>query len=79
MNSKSNNVLEHCKKFLKSDEFKKEIKELLNPIFEYFFKEMSIYLYFFIFFILSSFILHLGVLILLIRYNKILNNNNLKI
>ena len=70
MNTKKNLVLEHCKLFLKSDDFKREIKELLKPIFEYFFKEMSLYLYFFVFFILASFLLHLGVLILLIRYNK---------
>ena len=31
---------------------------------------ISIYLFFFVFFILTSFLLHLGVLILLIRYNN---------
>jgi len=69
MNSK-NLFLEHCTNIVKSKEFKKELNELLKPLFDYFFKELGIYLYFFIFFILSSFLLHLGVLVLLIRYNQ---------
>ena len=70
----SNPILDHCIGFLKSQEFKKELKEILKPIFDYFFKEISVYLFFFSFFILSSFLLHLGVLILLIRYNKKLHS-----
>ena len=50
--------------------FKKEIKNFLKPLLDYIFKEISIYLFFFIFFILVSFLLHLGVLVLLIRYNN---------
>ncbi len=69
MNTK-NLLLEHCTNMIKSKEFKKEIGELFKPLFDYFFKELGIYLYFFIFFILSSFLLHLGVLVLLIRYNQ---------
>ena len=70
----SNPILDHCIGFLKSQEFKKELKEILKPIFDYFFKEISKYLFFFSFFVLSSFLLHLGVLILLIRYNKKLHS-----
>ena len=70
----SNPILDHCIGFLKSQEFKKELKEILKPIFDYFFKEISVYLFFFSFFVLSSFLLHLGVLILLIRYNKKLHS-----
>ena len=65
-----NLLLEHCRNMIKSKEFKKEVCELIKPLFDYFFKELGIYLYFFIFFILSSFFLHLGVLVLLIRYNQ---------
>lgn len=68
--SAKNLLFEHCTNIMKSREFKKEVGELLKPLFDYFFKELGIYLYFFIFFILSSFLLHLGVLILLIRYNQ---------
>jgi hypothetical protein len=62
-----------CINFLKTEETKKELKEIFSPVLEYFLKEINIYLYFFIFFIFTSFILHLGVLLLLIRYNIKLN------
>ena len=74
---KTNPMLDQCIKFLKSDEIKHEIKEIIKPIMEYFFKEIYVYLLFFIFFILASFLLHLGVLILLIRYNKKMQFYNL--
>jgi hypothetical protein len=67
---KQNLILKHCTNLLKTEEVKKELKEIFKPLFDYFFKEISIYLFFFVFFILTSFLLHLGVLILLIRYNQ---------
>ena len=62
-----------CINFLKTEETKKELKEIFSPVLEYFLKEINSYVYFFIFFIFTSFILHLGVLLLLIRYNIKLN------
>ena len=59
----------HCINFLKSEEIKKEMSNIINPIMDYFLKQIHIYLYFFLFFIFISFILHLGVLFLLIKYN----------
>jgi hypothetical protein len=70
---KNNIVLEQCLKTLNSEEFKEELRGFIKPITDSIFKEISIYLFFFVFFILSSFLLHLGVLILLIRYNNKLN------
>mgnify|MGYP001235512393 CR=1 FL=1 len=70
---KNNIVLEQCLKTLNSKEFKEELNNFIKPISNYLFKEFSIYLLFFVFFILTSFLLHLGVLILLIRYNNNLN------
>lgn len=66
---KRNLIYEECMKILDSKEFRNEFKNFLKPILDYIFEEISIYLFFFVFFILSSFLLHLGVLILLIRYN----------
>lgn len=68
-----NALANQCINFLKTEESKKELKEIFSPVLEYFLKEINIYLYFFIFFIFTSFILHLGVLLLLIRYNIKLN------
>ena len=59
----------HCIKFLKSEEVKKEMSSIINPIMDYFLKQIHIYLYFFLFFIFISFVLHLGVLFLLLKYN----------
>jgi hypothetical protein len=70
---KNNLVLEQCLNTLNSEEFKEEMRCFIKPITDSIFKEISIYLFFFVFFILSSFLLHLGVLILLIRYNNKLN------
>ena len=71
---KNNNfIYDQCLKTLNSEEFKKEIKNFLKPLLDSVFKEISIYLFFFVFFILVSFLLHLGVLVLLIRYNNKMN------
>lgn len=59
----------HCINFLKSEEIKKEMSAIINPIMDYFLKQIHIYLFFFLFFIFISFILHLGVLFLLIKFN----------
>ena len=59
----------HCINFLKSEEIKKEMSAIINPIMDYFLKQIHIYLYFFLFFIFISFVLHLGVLFLLLKYN----------
>lgn len=70
-----NNILSDiCKDLLSSEDFKNNIKLVIKPMFQELLNEISIYLFFFVFFILSSFLLHLGILILLIRYNKTIKN-----
>ena len=71
-----NTLSDYCIAFLKAEETKKELQNILNPMLEYFLKEIHIYLCFFLFFIFTSFILHLGVLLLLIRYNIKLNKHS---
>lgn len=68
--------LNNCTAFFTSEKFKKELKDLSKPLFDYFLNEIGIYLYFFIFFILTSFILHLGIFIILIKYILRDKNNN---
>jgi hypothetical protein len=48
---KNNIVLEQCLKTLNSKEFKEELDNFIKPISNYLFKEFSIYLLFFVFFI----------------------------
>ena len=69
-------LLNNCTNFIKSEKFKIELKEITKPLFEYFLNEIGLYLYFFIFFILTSFILHLGIFIILIKYILKDNINN---
>jgi hypothetical protein len=68
-NMSETSIAYHCINFLKSEEIKKEMSAIINPIMDYFLKQIHIYLLFFLFFIFISFILHLGVLFLLIKYN----------
>jgi hypothetical protein len=68
-NLEKNSIAYYCIKFLKSEEIKNEMKNIITPIMDYFLKQIHIYLYFFLFFIFISFVLHLGVLFLLIKYN----------
>lgn len=66
----SNVFLKQCLAVLKQDDIKNEIKNILSPIIEFILEEISLYLYLFIFFILVSFILHLGILLILLKNNK---------
>ena len=67
-------IINNCLNILKSEEMKKDLKEILTPLINFIMKEFSIYLFLIIFFIFSSFALHLGILIILLKNNN--NNNN---
>ena len=67
------NFSKQCINILKNKEIQKEIKIILKPIMAVILENISIYLFIFIFFILISFLMHLGILIILIRYLKINN------
>ena len=56
--------------YLNSKEFKVCMTKICQPLFKSLLNEIGIYLYIFIFYILASFFLHLGILIILIRYIK---------
>ncbi len=57
-----------CNDYLKSESFKSHINKISEPILQNLLNELGVYLYIFIFFIFISFFLHLGILIILIRY-----------
>ncbi len=67
-------IINNCLNILKSEEMKKDLKEILSPLINFIIKEFSIYLFLIIFFIFSSFLLHLGILIILLKNNN--NKNN---
>ena len=57
----------------KNDEFKNSMFELLKPCINLIIDKITVYLIIFILLVLISFILHLGILIILIKY---LNKNS---
>ena len=63
-------IKKNCVDLLKNKEIQKEMKQIFRPIIELIIENISIYLFVFIFFILVGFLLHLGILIILIRYIK---------
>lgn len=71
---KKNILLEECIKSFKSKEFREELKQVFRPLISYLFNELYVYVLFIILLIIASFFLHLGVLILLIRYNNKIKN-----
>ena len=67
------NFNKQCINILKSKEVQKEMKIIFKPIIAVILENISIYLFIFIFFILISFLMHLGILIILVRYLKIID------
>ena len=57
-----------CEIIKQNEKMKTTIFELLKPYIDLVIDKLSIYLIIFIFLVLISFLLHLGVLVLLIRY-----------
>ena len=70
------NFIKQCLIILKDEEIKYNIKSVIYPIFEplinLIFKELYPYIYLSLIFVFISFLLHLGIFILLVR-NKSIN------
>jgi hypothetical protein len=68
------NFLEQCLFLLNKKEIKEQIKEIFNPFLQIITKtllnEIYPYIYLSLIFVIVSFILHLGIFILLFRNNK---------
>ena len=68
------NFLEQCLFLLNKKEIKEQIKKILNPFLQIITKtllnEIYPYIYLSLIFVIVSFILHLGIFILLFRNNK---------
>jgi len=64
-------LLNQCLLFLKKEETKENIKEFIDPIFQpivsILLKEINPYIYLSLIFVVISFLLHLGIFILLLR------------
>jgi hypothetical protein len=60
-------IIQECLVILKRDDVKAEFKKILEPFIELIIKQIYPYLYLCLIFVIISFILHLGIFILLLR------------
>ena len=61
------NIIDQCLNILKRDDVKAELKLLLTPVIEVIIGNIYPYIYLSMIFVIISFLLHLGIFILLIR------------
>ena len=66
-----NALINQCLLILKRDDIKKECKNILSPVVNLLLVEIYPYLYFSLFFVVISLILHLGILYLIMRRKTI--------
>tara|TARA_B100001059_G_C17591254_1_gene454768 strand:- start:286 stop:504 length:219 start_codon:yes stop_codon:yes gene_type:complete len=60
-------VIEKCLAILKRDDVKDELKKVITPLTDIILVEIYPYIYLSLIFVLISFLLHLGIFILLLR------------
>ena len=65
-------IIQECLVILKREDVKNEFKNILSPFIELIIKQIYPYLYLCLIFVIISFLLHLGIFILLLR-NKSFN------
>jgi hypothetical protein len=66
-------IIQECLVILKREDVKKEFKNILNPFIDLIITQIYPYLYLCLIFVIISFLLHLGILILLLKNKGIFN------
>ncbi len=72
-------IIDECLEILNRKEVKHEFKKMMTPLIELLLKDIYPYIYLSIIFVVLSFLLILGIFILLLRSNKYLLKTNLKL
>jgi hypothetical protein len=70
-----NALIQECMDILKRDDVKNEFKTFITPIIDIILVQINPYLYLCMMFVIISFLLHLGIFVLLLR-NKPFNLKN---
>ena len=70
-----NTLIQECIDVLKRDDVKTEFKTFLTPVIDVILAQINPYLYLCMMFVIISFLLHLGIFLLLLR-NKSFNKGN---
>jgi hypothetical protein len=60
-------IIDQCIQILKREDVKTELKNLMTPIIDLILSEIYPYIYLSLIFVIISFLLHLGIFILLLR------------
>jgi hypothetical protein len=60
-------IIEQCLVILKREDVKEELKKLLSPLIDLILIQIYPYIYLSLMFVLISFLLHLGIFVLLLR------------
>jgi hypothetical protein len=60
-------IIEQCLQILKREDVKTELKHLMTPLIDLILSEIYPYIYLSLIFVIISFLLHLGIFILLLR------------
>ena len=71
-------IIDECLEILNRKEVKKKKKKMMAPLIELLLKDIYPYIYLSIIFVVLSFLLILGIFILLLRSNKFLLKTNIK-
>jgi hypothetical protein len=70
-----NTLIQECIDVLKRDDVKTEFKTFITPVIDVILAQINPYLYLCMMFVIISFLLHLGIFLLLLR-NKSFNKGN---
>ena len=70
-----NTLIQECIDVLKRDDVKSEFKTFLTPVIDVILAQINPYLYLCMMFVIISFLMHLGIFLLLLR-NKSFNKGN---
>tara|TARA_Y100000589_G_scaffold299076_1_gene308202 strand:- start:955 stop:1188 length:234 start_codon:yes stop_codon:yes gene_type:complete len=75
MDSLKQNIINECLQILKREDVKNDIKELMKPLIDMIIKQLYPYIFLSIIFVSISFLLILGIFILLLRYKFLFIQN----
>ncbi len=65
-----NSLIDQCLELIRRDDVKNELKNLMSPLIDAILVEIYPYIYLSLIFVIISFLLHLGIFILLIRNKR---------
>ena len=69
------NIITYCLKVLKRSDVKEEIKSVMRPVIDMLLQQITPYIYLSITFVFISFLLILGIFILLLRNKSLFKSN----